>query len=215
MKQDTPETNDNAFLKDGKIDTEVIAKFKSALDADKDFDVKKALGIEESKPQTKTEAMFSDADIAKLKEMQAYATSQLTKAGITAPVSESDSKFSEFEKTMKADMEKVALAKFSEQKQSLLAIDPDFSMDVIDNMTIPTPDKLSVVAAFSEVSSRYTKAISKLQSELDNITSELKEAQARSPAPEPQTGKSGSDIVKAMGAKFGLKIDDKSGEKTE
>lgn len=216
--QNTPETKDtNQFLgKDGKLNPEVIAKFQEALKADPTAiqDISKSLGVAPT-PNQPGASEAKTPDVQKLKEIYSFALQGLKDAGIDPTATPIQSKMSEYEEQMNAKIESIAIAKFSEQLADIVKVDSDFPVDTLKNLKVPTEIKIAVADALKGIVTKNSKGIEKLQTELDKVTSEFKEIQAKVPAePKPDT-RSGSERVREMAGKFGLDVNDITGLKDE
>lgn len=226
-KQEIPKTGDaskeNPFVnKEGKLDTELIAKFQEALktDAAKDYDFNKEFNVtavpktdQLPKPDTTTPApevpKTSDEDVKKWVGIYENAHDALKDSGYKFEDAPQTSKMSEAEAAVKERLDKIAEIKYTETKNSVLETDKDFPVTIVDKLTGLAPeDKALVMAAFKEVAVRGTDATKKLQDELTAANDKLEDPKFSEFIDEsaPKTGK---EKVEAMRAHFGIKTEDK------
>ena len=215
-KIETPKENtdkENPFVKEGKLDTELIAKFQEALqsDAGKEYDIVKEFKLtavpDKIKPDTTTSTEDQAAkDLEQKKWISIYenAHEALKDTGYKFENTEPQtSKMSEAQVAVNERIEKIAEVKFMEAKSSVLAADKDFPVEILDKLTgMQTEDKALVMAAFKEVADRTVETTKKLQEELTTATTKLEDPKFSSPK---ETGpKTGKEKVEAMRAHFGI-----------
>lgn len=211
-KTDPPETENLFVTKEGKINADLVAKFSEALksEAGKDFDAIKELKLTPPKPDTPKETKSdkgSPEEATRLKEMASFAIDALKKDhDIDLLATPQESKMSEFEKTMDAKYETIALAKFGEQLEKITKENADFDIDSLKELKIPTESKIQVAKAVQDIISKNAEAVQKVQGELDKITSELTEVKTKVPKePEANTTDGKARVLDAA-AKLGLDV---------
>lgn len=179
----------------------------------KDIDKFKALGVEkpEEKKEETTKKQINQEAIDRLLPILDKTRVELTEAGYEFPTV---SKMSDGEKALHEKLEVIAVAKFAEQKADILKIDPDYPVKEIEDMNIPTESKISVMTANKAIAERNVEAVKKVKSELDTTVTELKEVKLSSPK-EPEKDSTGESKVNEQLAKFGMKVEEETGNKSE
>jgi len=221
MKQETPKTNETAKKLTDLSKEEMISKlaeFQEALKDPtfKDIDARKALGFEPAditviEKELKTKVKNEEA-IKRLLPILDQTKVELVEAGYEFS---SETKMSDGEKKIHAEVEKLSLAKFAEQKAEVLKIDPDYPVKEIEDLQIPTGDKVAVMTVNKAIAERNVEAVTKGKKEFDALTSELKEVKLAAPA-EPKKDATGESVVNATLAKFGMKVEEtKADNKSE
>lgn len=178
----------------------------------KDIDQYKALGLtkpEEKKEETKKQ--INQEAIDRLLPILDKTRVELTEAGYEFPTV---SKMSDGEKALHEKLEVIAVAKFAEQKADILKIDPDYPVKEIEDLNISTESKISVMTANKAIAERNVDAVKKVKSELDTTVTELKEVKLSSPK-EPEKDSTGESKVNEQLAKFGMKVEEETGNKSE
>ena len=213
MKQETPktETKDKKLSELSKEEmTSKLAEFQEALKSDtfKDIDQYKALGLERAdktiiERDMKTQVKNEEA-IKRLLPIFDKTKVELIEAGYEF---KSETKMSEGEIKIHEEVEKLSLAKFAEQKAEVLKIDPDYPVKEIEDLKIPTGDKVAVMTVNKTIAERNVEAIAKGKKEFDTLTSELKEVKLAAPA-DPKKDVTGESIVNETLAKFGMKVEE-------
>jgi len=215
MTKQEPPITENLFIKDGKINGDLVAKFQEAMKIDKDFDAAKSLGINSTPAAIVTEpAKGNDAktveEVDKLKKIASFALDTLkNEHGIDLTATPVQSKMSEAEQAISAKVEKMALAKFGEQLSEIQKIDPDFPVTELKNLEVPTEAKIQLAETIRNITQRNVNAVSKVKTELDKITSELTETKAKVPKDDTPATKDGNTRVHEAAAKFGLDLHEK------
>jgi hypothetical protein len=204
-KQEPPQTiQQEKKLEELSVEefSEKIASFQEALKLDKfkNIDIYEKLGLEKPSKNTDVDPKLAEDLTNKYNDI----VGQMTKLGIEIPT---QVKMSETERAIAERVEKHAQAKFSEQKQDVLKIDPDFPVDIIEKLKISTDDKIVMMSAFREVAERNQAAIKKVKTELDVVSSELKEVKMRAPA-EEKKDRTGKEIVESKMKEWGLPIEE-------
>jgi len=212
-KQEIPKTGDaskeNPFVnKEGKLDTELIAKFQEALktDAAKDYDFNKEFNVT---AVPKTDQLPKPDTTTPAPEVPKTSDEDVKDSGYKFEDAPQTSKMSEAEAAVKERLDKIAEIKYTETKNSVLETDKDFPVTIVDKLTGLAPeDKALVMAAFKEVAVRGTDATKKLQDELTAANDKLEDPKFSEFIDEsaPKTGK---EKVEAMRAHFGIKTEDK------
>jgi aspartate carbamoyltransferase regulatory subunit len=214
MTKQEPPITENLFIKDGKINGDLVAKFQEAMKIDKDFDAAKSLGIIAPTaivPDTlKSSDVKTVEEIDKLKKIASFALDTLkNEHGIDLTATPVQSKMSEAEQAISAKVEKMALAKFGEQLSEIQKIDPDFPVTELKSLEVPTEAKIQLAETIRNITQRNVNAVSKVKSELDKITSELTETKAKVPKSDTPDTKDGNTRVHEAAAKFGLDLHEK------
>ena len=219
-KIETPkETKENPFVnKEGKLDTELIAKFQEALktDAAKDYDFNKEFNVTavpdsvttptaDATPKIPETPSTNEVEVKKWIGIYENAHEALKEAGYNFKEAPQTSKMSEAEQAVKERLDKIAEIKYVETKNSVLETDKDFPVEIVDKLSGLAPeDKALVMAAFKEVAVRGTESIKKLQTELTTATTKLEDPKFSTPV---ETGpKDGKSKVEAMRAHFGASL---------
>jgi len=227
-KIETPKvTEENPFVKEGKLDSELIAKFQEALktDAAKDYDFNKEFNVtavpdindlpkDTTTPVTTTEVPETDdVEVKKWIGIYENAHDALKEAGYKFETSEPvTSKMSEAQQAVNARLDKLAEVKYKESKNSVLETDKDFPVEIVDKLSgIAPEDKAMIMAAFKEVAIRGTDATKKLQDELTAANTKLEDPKFSQLV--EQGPKSGKDRVEAMRAHFGGFLSDEGKKK--
>jgi hypothetical protein len=205
-KIETPDTKDTTVTDFSKLSTEEkIAAFKEATKSEdfKDVDLYAKLGLDKpivDDTASKNQAVI-EAELPKYEESRA----KLAEAGYKfekVAMSETEKMFSE-------KIEKQSLAKFAEQQTHILKIDKDFPIEDIVKMSIPTEDKVTIMATLEGVAVRNQDSVDVLRKELDGATAQLKDAKLASP-PGPEKDTSGEDRVTSKLKAWGWDDLDKS-----
>jgi len=92
----------------------------------------------------------------------------------------------------------------SEAKDTLLKLDGDFPFEKIENLKIPTENKIEVVAAIQDIVSKNQSSISKLQGELDSQVKTNEDLSTKVPKTEEHKVQSGAETVMSKMSEFGL-----------
>lgn len=199
QKLETPATESNIvdFTKlDGKAKLEA---FKEAYKSEefKDIDLYKELGLE--KPTVDEKVSMNKAVIESELPKYEQARAKLAEAGYKFE----KVAMSESEKLIHEKIEKQSQAKFSEQQTDILKIDKDFPVEAISKMSIPTEDKVTIMATMKEVAVRNQEAIDKLTKELDITNESLKEAKLAAPENPDKEDKTGEQAVASKLQEYG------------
>ena len=198
MVKETPET----VVDFSKLDSSAkLEMFKEALKGDefKDVDLVKELSITIPEPQVIEKAVQNKEAIEKLLKVNDETRGELRELGHKF---QTESKMSDIEIKITERQEKQSKAMLSERITELEELDSDFPSEIVNNMDIPTEDKLIVALAMKEVAVRNSEAIKKIKTELDTASAELKDAKLA--APETVVDKSGADIVDSKMSEIGL-----------
>jgi aspartate carbamoyltransferase regulatory subunit len=214
MTKQEPPITENLFIKDGKINGDLVAKFQEAMKIDKDFDAAKSLGIIALTAIVPDTLKSTDAktveEVDKLKKIASFALDTLkNEHGIDLTATPVQSKMSEAEQAISAKVEKMALAKFGEQLSEIQKIDPDFPVTELKSLEVPTEAKIQLAETIRNITQRNVNAVSKVKTELDKITSELTETKAKVPKSDTPDTKDGNTRVHEAAAKFGLDLHEK------
>jgi aspartate carbamoyltransferase regulatory subunit len=214
MTKQEPPITENLFIKDGKINGDLVAKFQEAMKIDKDFDAAKSLGIIALTAIVPDTLKSTDAktveEVDKLKKIASFALDTLkNEHGIDLTATPVQSKMSEAEQAISAKVEKMALAKFGEQLSEIQKIDPDFPVTELKSLEVPTEAKIQLAETIRNITQRNVNAVSKVKTELDKITSELTETKAKIPVSDTPETKDGNTKVHEAAAKFGLDLHEK------
>jgi aspartate carbamoyltransferase regulatory subunit len=214
MTKQEPPITENLFIKDGKINGDLVAKFQEAMKIDKDFDAAKSLGIITPTAIVPDTLKSTDAktveEVDKLKKIASFALDTLkNEHGIDLTATPVQSKMSEAEQAISAKVEKMALAKFGEQLSEIQKIDPDFPVTELKSLEVPTEAKIQLAETIRNITQRNVNAVSKVKTELDKITSELTETKAKVPKSDTPDTKDGNTRVHEAAAKFGLDLHEK------
>lgn len=160
-KKETPEVQ-NKYLELEKDDlVNEVVQIKEALTASK-VDVHSALGLE--KAETKID---NSSSIEALTQLRSSIGEKIIALGGEIESHNSAPKQTEAEKKIYAEIEKLQQAQLQQKKAEVLAKDADFPVDVIENATIPTENKVTLMGSMIDVASRQTKAVDKVKDELD------------------------------------------------
>lgn len=174
---------------------ERLASFKEVLKQDKfkDIDLQSIFGV--TSKNTGVDPNLAQELINKYNDV----VKQMNQLGIPVP---KEVKMSEAERALAERIEKQAVAKFTEQRQEVLKLDPDFPIDIIDKLDVSTDDKIVLMSACRQVVQRNNEAIDKIRKELDNVNAQLKEVKMRAPQ-EPKDTESAETVDKYL-KEFGL-----------
>ena len=160
-KKETPEVQ-NKYLELEKDDlVNEVVQIKEALTASK-VDVHSALGLE--KAETKID---NSSSIEALTQLRSSIGEKIIALGGEIESHNSAPKQTEAEKKIYVEIEKLQQAQLQQKKAEVLAKDADFPVDVIENATIPTENKVTLMGSMIDVASRQTKAVDKVKDELD------------------------------------------------
>lgn len=199
-----------------KLDAKAkLATFIEATKSDefKNIDLVKELDIKlpEPKPDPVVEDSVKNAEAIKEK-LQDYEKTrgELLELGHKF---EKKSQMSEAEQVIYDKIEKNSQAKLQESVDELEKLDADFpSEEILNKMKVGTEEKIVIAAGYKEMIVRNSDAISKIKTELDTATSELKDAKLN--APVTVEDKTGDERVSAMmeSMEIELKADGKPAE---
>jgi hypothetical protein len=206
QKLDPPATDKPEVVDFSKLSgPEKITAFKEALKSDdlKNVDLYDTLGLD--KPAVETPSMNKEV-IEKLLPEYESTRAKLAEAGYKFE----EAKMSAVEQKFADKIEKQSQAKFAEQRTDILKIDADFPVDSVANMSIPTEDKVTVMATMREIAVRNQESVSGLKTELDTATAELKEAKLAAPDTDKTDERAGEDIVNAKFSQYGWEDPTKS-----
>jgi len=168
-KKETPEVQ-NKYLELEKDDlVNEVVQIKEALTASK-VDIHSALGLE--KAETKID---NSSSIEALTTLRTQIGEKIISLGGKIESHNSAPQETEAEKRIYAEIEKLQQTQLLQKKAEVLAKDADFPVDVIENATIPTENKVTLMGSMIDVASRQTKAVDKVKGELDATVDEKSE----------------------------------------
>lgn len=199
---------------------EQIALFKEALKGKDNIDLYEEFTLEKPKEITEDEK----TQLAALKE-NSDKLSQITKLLGVSKDNKTSTEPTDAEKELLARQEKLEKSAFTDKVAEIKSINSEFDATSIEELEIPTSEKVTVAGTVKEIITKYQTGYDKLKAELTTSNAGTKDTKLSSKKQNEGTSSdgekpgAGKDIVSKMATRYNLKTetksDKKSGDKTE